>query len=70
MSDITYVIPSLTNSIAEEFSIDDNKYCVSQFKLIHGEKANAETRDDQYFYNVGKLLGKIHSIAIKSKKRV
>lgn len=68
MSDITYVIPSLTNSIAEEFSIDDNKYCVSQFKLIHGEKANAENRDDQYFYNVGKLLGKIHSISYKEQK--
>lgn len=39
ISDITYIIPSLTNSIAEEFSIDDNEYCVSQFKLIHGRKS-------------------------------
>ena len=68
ISDITYIIPSLTNSIAEEFSIDDNEYCVSQFKLIHGEKANAENRDDQYFYIVGKLLGKIHSISYKEQK--
>ena len=68
ISDITYIIPSLTNSIAEKFSIDDNEYCVSQFKLIHGEKANAENRDDQYFYIVGKLLGKIHSISYKEQK--
>ncbi len=67
--EMTYAIPSENNSIAEIFSIDNNRYCATQFRLVYGETADAEDRDENYLYNTGKLLGKIHKVSRSEQEK-
>lgn len=57
---IAHMVPSEHHSIVEEFTIGEDHFCVTQFRKANGDVAVGEDRDERYFYEAGKLLGKIH----------
>lgn len=71
-ADVVRVIPSINNNFVEKITADGTTYFVTAFSLAkgdqiaeHGYKYRDGVPIEEYFFNCGKTLGKIHALSQK-----